>query len=129
MYDAEQIQELAKKDMLVLELVKVLSNKTHKNLMVHSKSSPLDIAMTLGDNDVLITNNKYQSECSDFYVIVNRYIFDKRYWLIKVDEDGKTINNFEIIDYINDLGICDDLSRRVNAIIQQCELVYLPIQE
>jgi hypothetical protein len=129
MYDAEQIQELAKKDMLVLELVKVLSNKTHKNLMVHSKSSPLDIAMTLGDNDVLITNNNYQSDCSNFYVIVNRYIFDKRYWLIKVDEDGQTINNYEIIDYINDLGICEDLSQRVNAIIQQCELVYLPVLE
>lgn len=129
MYDAEQIQELAKKDMLVLELVKVLSNKTHKNLMVHSKSSPLDIAMTLGDNDVLITNNNYQSDCSNFYVIVNQYIFDDKYWLIKVDEDGQTINNYEIMDYINDLDICDKLSQRVNAIIQQCELVYLPVLE
>ena len=129
MYNAQQIQELANENKLILEIVKVLSSKAQKNLVVHNDSSPLDIAMSLSDNDVLISNNNYQSECCDFYVMVNRYRFDNRYWLINVDENGQFINKYEITEYMTDLDICDKLAQRLNAIIQQCELVYLPIQE
>ena len=108
MYTAENIQQLAKTNKLIDELIKILLSKTQDKLVIYESSNLSMLIKQLTDDDVLVTNDSYDTDKCDFKVIVNRYILDDRYWLFDVNSDGSELNNFELTEYCNDLDLCEN---------------------
>lgn len=127
MYTAESIQQLAKTNKLIDELIKILLSKTQDKLVIYESSNLSKLIKQLTDDDVLVTNDNYDTDKCDFKVIVNRYILDDRYWLFDVNSDGSELNNFELTEYYNDIDLCENIAKRFNIFISECINVYIPV--